>query len=97
MTTEDPKTAGEPWPTEWYAKTWKTLLYDGSPTLLTERELHAFYVAVPQGKEAMCRALGVSKLSYRKADRALQLLRKAKLIHYEGRVWKHTGRNGSST
>lgn len=61
---------------------------DGVPCLEGEevRKLHA---AVAEGTAAMCAALGVDALSTRKADRALQLLRRAKLIKYDRalRTW----------
>lgn len=48
---------------------------------LTLDELTALLKAVPD-KPAMCAALGVDRLSHRKANHALQLLRKARLIEY---------------
>lgn len=61
--------------------------------MLTAEELRAFYAAVPHGPEAMSFTLGVLSLSERKADRALQLLRKAGLIRYDHstRTWRYPG------
>lgn len=60
--------------------------------VLTSEELCALYAAVGN-PPAMCRALGVAFLSDRKADRALQLLRRAGLIEYAGspKHWRRAG------
>jgi len=57
---------------------------------LTGDEVRALYHAVGEGKEEMQRVLGVQNLSDRKANKALQLLRKAGLIVFdlEFRAWR---------
>jgi hypothetical protein len=60
---------------------WSGRYYDGEVWTLTLDELTALLKAVPD-KSAMCDALGVDRLSHRKANHALQLLRKARLIEY---------------
>lgn len=57
---------------------------------LSPEEVHALYAAVPSGRDAMLTALGVAQLSARKADRALQLLRAAKLVEYTAGRWCQT-------
>lgn len=58
---------------------------------LTGDEVRALYKAVGEGREEMLRALNVSDLSARKANKALQLLRRAGLIVFdlEFRVWRY--------
>lgn len=62
---------------------------DQTPWTLTLDEVRALLVAIPD-KPAMLAALGVEQLSDRKADRALQLLRQARLIRFDGRAWTRT-------
>jgi hypothetical protein len=59
---------------------------------LTGDEVHALYKAVGEGREEMLRVLSVSDLSTRKANKALQLLRKAGLIVFDlkFRVWRYS-------
>ena len=62
--------------------------YHGTTWTLTLDEVRAVLIAVPD-KPAMCAALGVSAFTHRKMDRALQLLRKARLIAYCEK-WRRT-------
>ena len=64
----------------------------GNPWTLTGEELRAFWEAVPDWAK-MLEAIGTNTLSDRKADRALQLLRKNGLIYYDknDRTWKKAG------
>ncbi len=61
---------------------------NGAPWTMTLEELRAVLIAVPD-KPAICAALGIERLSDRKGDRALQLLRQARLIEYRG-SWSRT-------
>lgn len=54
----------------------------------TAEQVRALLAAVPAGKAAMCAAMGVDFFTDRRADRALQLLRKAGLIRYVGGAWE---------
>ena len=56
---------------------------------LTLDEVRALLVAIPD-RPAMLAALGVEQLSDRKADRALQLLRQARLIAFRDGAWRRT-------
>lgn len=67
---------------------WSGRYHDRSEWTLTLEELRAVLIAVPD-KPAMCAALGVSAFTHRKMDRALQLLRKARLIAYCEK-WRRT-------
>ncbi len=59
---------------------------------LTGEEVHALYYSIGQGRVAMLSALGVSALGHGKANKALQLLRRAKLIRFarKTQTWEHT-------
>ncbi len=54
------------------------------PWELTEAEVRAAYSAIQGdgGRKAICEVLGVDGLSHDKANRCLQLLRKAGLVKY---------------
>lgn len=65
----------------------KTSPLDGTQWMLTLSELERLLKAIPN-KSAMIAALNVERLSDRKADRALQLLRQARLIHFTGNAWE---------
>ena len=67
---------------------WSGRYHDGTTWTLTLNEVRAVLIAVPD-KPAMCAALGVSAFTHRKMDRALQLLRKARLIAYCEK-WRRT-------
>lgn len=67
---------------------WSGRYHDGTTWTLTLEEVRAVLIAVPD-KPAMCAALGVDQFSDPKADRALQLLRKARLIEYRS-GWTRT-------
>jgi len=67
---------------------WSGRYHDSTTWTLTLEEVRAVLIAVPD-KPSMCAALGVSALTHRKMDRALQLLRKARLIAYCEK-WRRT-------
>jgi len=67
---------------------WSGRYHDGTTWTLTLEEVRAVLIAVPD-KPAMCAALCVSNFTDPKADRALQLLRKARLIEYRS-GWART-------
>lgn len=67
---------------------WSGRYHNGPSWTLTLEEVRAVLIAVPD-KPAMCAALGVDQFSNPKADRALQILRKARLIEYRG-SWSRT-------
>lgn len=74
------------WPIKWDGKTWTGGGAGG--WTLTEVELGAMLRAAEPSlsfsdrHDAMAKAIGVPSLANRKADRALQLLRKAGLLEY---------------
>lgn len=78
------------WPGKWKGHPGWTVREGCGPEMLTVDELLRLWRAVPQGRDAMTRALGVSHLSNRKADRALQLLRREGLVRFnrETRQWQ---------
>ena len=75
------------WPKRWAGKRWA-----GG---LLERDLEDLYFAIPS-KPDMCAALQVSDLADRRADRALQMLRRAGLTSYnrKTRLWERTHPEG---
>ncbi len=78
------------WPKKLKGKSWTVGLRTPHPETITEKSLRKFYEAVPKGSQEMCKALGVAALSSRKADRALQLLKKEGLIIYKEGEWRQT-------
>lgn len=72
---------------------WKgrTSQLDPTSWTLTLDEVRALLAAIPD-RGAMLAALGVERLSDRKADRALQLLRRARLIRFTNHAWTRTDR-----
>lgn len=87
------------WPHRWFGQTWTTRTPQPpcTPWVLTEAELLKLYATLPRGESTsldveriVCEALNVECVSHRKADRALQLLKRAGLIEYAGspRHWR---------
>lgn len=70
--------------------TGRTSPRDQTPWTLTLGEVRALLAAIPD-RGAMIAALNVERLSDRKADRALQLLRQARLIRFINHAWVRTG------
>ena len=88
----------ETWPHIWFGRQWAGHT-DARPWTLTEAELVRTWEALPRPddqatpddiKRAVCAVLGVSHMSSRKVDRALQLLRKEGLATCVGspRRWQ---------
>lgn len=65
---------------------------DKPPWTMTGDEIVAFYEKIKAGDLEPYRALGCSSMSERKADRAVQILKRAGLVEFDktARVWKAT-------
>jgi len=74
-------------------RSWRVVREHGEPLVaLTGDQVVAFYEAVERGDSEPFRAIdpSITGMSDRRADRAVQVLKKAGLLEYKDRVWRTT-------